>query len=215
VSQEALAAANASLSAIADQEGFAAAQPWAFDLSPYSHQLPGEVAAEFVSRLRACGQWARVHTIAAECAAVRADMGSPPMVAPFARAIAEQAMSHFQGEPRYESLRPVLRRLLQGVYGTPPVSPQASLQRRVGRLAAEPGTPPSRAPSDADSQPLLAQVSGVDGRNVPGYASPAALRYDFVSPALALAQGLMRRAPRFARLSASGAGVEIRLQLGA
>ncbi|HEX6017635.1 MAG TPA: hypothetical protein VFZ28_06020 [Burkholderiaceae bacterium] len=214
ISQEALAAANTTLAAIADEEGFASSLPWVFDLSPYAHQLPGEVAAEFVARLRAQGQWARVHAFAAECAAVRADMGSPPMLAPFARAIAEQAFAHFEGEPRYQSLRPVLRRLLQGVYGTPPAPQHAALQRRVGRVASEPVAPPSPAPGHDDPQSLLAQVAGVEARKLPGHASSSALRYAFVSPALALAQGLVQRAARYARLSASGAGVEIHLQLG-
>lgn len=208
--QEALAAANGTLTAIAEQEGFATPLPWVFDLSPYAHQLPGEVAAEFIAKLRAEGQWARVHAFAAECAAVRADMGSPPMLAPFARAIAEQAFAHFQGEPRYQSLQPVLRRLLQGVYGNPPAPVHAALLQRIGRIAAEPAAPPGHH----EARSLLAQVAGVDAKTLPGHAASSALRYEFVAPALALARGLVQRASRYARLSASGAGVEVHLQLG-
>jgi oxaloacetate decarboxylase (Na+ extruding) subunit alpha len=208
-----LAAANDALAAVADQEGFPAALPWVFDLAPFAHQLPAEVAARFMEQLRERGQWQRVHAFAAECAAVRADMGRPPMLAPFAQAIAEQAMDHFLGKPRYQSLRPVLRRLLQGVYGTPPGPLDAALQRRVGRIETEPA-----APADlgrASPQALLALVAGVDARDVPGHASLAALRYETVPPAVALARGMLQRAPRYALLSASGAGIDVRLALGA
>ncbi|AMO23561.1 carboxylase [Ramlibacter solisilvae] len=211
-SHQALAAANEGLAAIADQEGFPAAQPWVFDLAPFAHQLPGEVAARCMSQLRERGEWPRVHAFAAECAAVRADMGSPPMVAPFAQAIAEQAMSHFRGEPRYQSLRPVLRRLLQGIYGTPPGTLHDGLQQRVGRIEASSAIPADR--SYAGGQTLLAGVAGVDAREVPGHARLAALRYESVAPAVALARGLLQRASRYALVSANGAGIEIRLQLG-
>jgi oxaloacetate decarboxylase alpha subunit len=135
------------------------------------------------------------------------------MVAPFALAIAQQAMNHFLGEPRYQSLRPVLRRLLQGVYGTPPQAMDGGLQKRVGRIEAGQAIPAD--PSHAGAQALLALVAGVEARDVPGHASLAALRYESVTPAVALARGLLERAPRYALLSASGAGIEVRLQLGA
>jgi oxaloacetate decarboxylase (Na+ extruding) subunit alpha len=213
ISQQSLAAANDVLADIADQEGFPAALPWVFDLAPYAHQLPGEVAARLMAQLRERGEWSRVHAFAAECAAVRADMGSPPMVAPFAQAIAEQAMSHFQGKPRYQSLRPVLRRLLQGIYGTPPGPMHAGLQKRVGRIEA--GSATAADTSQVSAQTLLAWVAGVDAHEVPGHVSLAALHYETISPAEALARGLLRRAPRYALVSATGAGIDIRLQLGA
>jgi oxaloacetate decarboxylase (Na+ extruding) subunit alpha len=213
ISQQSLAAANEGLASIADQEGFPAALPWVFDLAPYAHQLPGEVAVRFMAQLRERGEWSRMHAFAAECAAVRADMGSPPMVAPFAQAIAEQAMSHFQGEPRYQSLRPVLRRLLQGVYGTPPGPLNAGLQRRVGRIEA--GSITRVDANRASAHTLLAWVAGVAAHEVPAQASLAALRYEAITPSVALARGLLQRAPRYALLSAHGAGIEIRLQLGA
>ena len=211
-SPEPLNAANEALAAIADQEGLPAALPWVFDLAPYAHQLPGEVAARSMAQLRERGEWPRVHAFAAECAAVRAEMGSPPMLAPFAQAIAEQAMGHFLGEPRYQRLRPVLRRLLQGVYGTPPGTMDAALQKRVGRIDAGQAAPIDAG--HAGAQALLAMVTGVDACDVPGHASPAALTYEPVTPAMALARGLLQRAPRYALLAASGAGVEVHLQLG-
>lgn len=211
-SPQALAAANERLVAIADQEGFPGALPWVFDLAPYAHQLPGEVAAQCMAQLREEGQWARLHAFAAECAAVRADMGSPPMVAPFAQAIAQQAMRHFRGEPRYQTLRPVLRRLLQGIYGAPPGPLHAGLQARVGRF--EPAQAAAEA-SPASPQAVLARVAGVDAQEVPGYAPVDALHYESVTPGVALARGLLQRAPRYAQLSASGAGIDVRLQLGA
>ena len=121
-------------------------RPWPFDLAPYVHQLPGEVAADVRSGLRERGRWADLHAFADECAAVRSEVGSPPMLAPFARAIAEQALCHCGAEPRYETLRPVLRRLLQGVYGTVNGDQRVDLQARVGSvLTSELGLPDSEA----------------------------------------------------------------------
>ncbi len=212
--QDALSLANTTLGVIADQEGFAGAMPWAFDLAPFAHQLPGEVASECVAALHQRGRWADVHVFAAECAAVRVDMGSPTMMAPFARAIAEQAMRHFDGESRYQTLRPVLRRLLQGVYGKPPRQMHASLQRRVGCLEVE---PPPRTTDSSHTEPqlLLAQVSGVDVKNLPSYVLVDKLYYETVTPQVALARALAKRAPRYALVAAAGPGVVIRLQLGA
>ncbi|MFF7578662.1 oxaloacetate decarboxylase, alpha subunit [Streptomyces sp. 136MFCol5.1] len=203
-----LLAADAILAAIADQEGFPQAASWPFDLAAYAHQLPGEVAVDFLAALRGRGRWADLHEFAAECAAVRREMGSPPMVAPFARAIAEQAISHFDGEARYESLRPVLRRLLQGAYGSVDGELRADLRMRVGVLpAAEPQA------ADVDGpEALLAWIAGIEISALPPRAAASSFSYETLTPYEALVRGLLTRAGRFAVLSLHGPGVRVHLQ---
>ncbi|MET8871211.1 hypothetical protein [Nocardia sp. NPDC004604] len=205
-----LLAADAILADIADQEGFAAAAAWPFDLATYVHQLPGEVAAEVRGVVRERGRWAELHEFATECAAVRREMGSPPMVAPFARAIAEQALCHFDGEARYESLRPVLRRLLQGVYGTPDGEARSDLQLRVGALPSSESTTVAADFETGDEDALLAWVAGVTIATVPRRVEVAP--YESSTPYERLAHGVAERAGRYAMLSVHAPGVHIHLQ---
>ncbi len=74
------------LAEIADRHGFAPARAWVFDLAPYVHQLPGDVAAQAMQRLSELGLTHKLHAFAHECARVRSEVGAPPMLAPFARA---------------------------------------------------------------------------------------------------------------------------------
>jgi oxaloacetate decarboxylase alpha subunit len=200
--------ADAILAAIADQEGFPPAASWPFDLATYAHQLPGEVAADFLAAVRSRGRWADLHEFAAECAAVRREMGSPPMVAPFARAIAEQASSHFDGEARYESLRPVLRRLLQGAYGSVDGELRADLRIRVGVL------PAAESPAEDIDGPeaLLARATGVEVSALPPRTATSESDYQTQTPYESLVRGLIERAGRFAVLSLQGPGVRVHLQ---
>ncbi|MFC9660023.1 hypothetical protein ACFVJ5_07270 [Nocardia sp. NPDC127606] len=207
---DSLLSADAILAEIADQEGFPAAAPWPFDLATYVHQLPGEVAADVRSALR--GRWADLHEFAAECAVVRREMGSPPMVAPFARAIAEQAMCHFDGEQRYESLRPVLRRLLQGVYGTVDGELRTDLQERIGLVLSSDASPMTvEADLGADEAVLLAWVAGVTVAAIPPRAN-AVRPYEALTPYESLARGLLERAGRYTTLSVQAPGIRIHLQ---
>ncbi len=206
--QGSLLEADAILAAIADQEGFPQAASWPFDLAAYAHQLPGEVAVDFLVALRDRRRWADLHEFAAECAAVRREMGSPPMVAPFARAIAEQAIGHFDGEARYESLRPVLRRLLQGAYGSVDGELRADLRMRVGVLPAV-----EHLVTDVDGPAaLLAWVAGVEVSALPPRTPAVSSRYETLTPYESLVRGLLTRAGRFAVLSLQGPGVRVHLQ---
>jgi oxaloacetate decarboxylase alpha subunit len=196
---ERVAEGQARLAAVGDQEGFPQSLPWAFDLAPYVHQLPGEVAAEVMRSLR--GRLADLHAYAHECQQIRHDYGSPPMLQPFARAIAVQALAHINGEPRYATLQPGSRRTLQGAYGE--LAPmRTDLRHRVGALAA-PRVPPS-PPSDDDA--LLALVGGIEPSAPPPWQ---ALRYETLSPEHVLAQGLLQRWAAYAKLSVTGPNLAI------
>jgi oxaloacetate decarboxylase alpha subunit len=204
------------LAELADRHGFAPAAAWVFDLAPYAHQLPREVAAQFMQRLAELGLAHKLHAFASECARVRNDIGAPPMLAPFARPIAEQALLHLQGAPRYAELRPGVRRTVQQIYGAMPGAVDTRLAQRVGAV------PKTSAPSVAslrtmhpeanDAALVLAQTCGVAPDTVPAPASPEGLRYVPTTPADALLAGLTARAARYAQLGVQGPGVAIQLQ---
>jgi oxaloacetate decarboxylase (Na+ extruding) subunit alpha len=212
----AVSEADRLLAELADRHGFAPARAWVFDLAPYVHQLPGEVAAEFRQRLAALGLHHKLHAFANECARVRNDIGAPPMLAPFARPIAEQALLHLQGAPRYAELRPGLRRIVQQVYGAMPKAVDTGLAQRVGAVPKTSATSMKSLrtmhPEANDAALVLAQTCGVAPDTVPAPASLEALRYAAITPADALLAGLTARAARYAQLDVQGPGVAIQLQ---
>lgn len=203
------------LAELADRHGFAPARPWVFDLAPYAHQLPGEVAVLFMQRLATLGLGHKLHAFANECVRVRSDIGGPPMLAPFARPIAEQALLHLVGTPSYAELRPGVRRAVQQVHGATSGAVDARLARRVGAVPKIPA--PSVAalraacPQASDAALVLAQTCGVAPEALPAPAAPEALRYFPTTPSDALLAGLTARAARYAQLDVNGPGVAIQL----
>jgi oxaloacetate decarboxylase alpha subunit len=138
---------------------------------------------------------------------VRSEVGSPPMLAPFARSIAEQALLHLQGTPRYAEIRPGVRRAVQQAHGATPGTVDAALARRLGALPRA-----SRPAAQAkDAALVTSQVCGVAPEALPARAEAAALRYVRTTPADALVAGLTARAARYARLGVSGPDVAIEI----
>ncbi|MEJ8859657.1 hypothetical protein WKW79_34210 [Variovorax robiniae] len=204
------------LTSIADRHGFEAGRAWVFDLAPYAHQLPGDIAAHCMRQLTDSGLVHKLHAFANECARIRNDLGLPPMLAPFAQPIAEQALMHLQGMPRYAELRPGVRRALQQVYGAAPGSVDAGLARRVGALpqTESPWVELLRTayPTASDAALVTALVCGVEPDTHPAPASAEALRYVQTTPTDALIAGLTERAARYAQLEVTGPGVAVQLQ---
>jgi oxaloacetate decarboxylase alpha subunit len=204
------------LADIAERHGFAPGRAWVFDLAPYTHQLPGDVAAQCMQALAESGLQHRLHDFASECARVRGEVGSPPMLAPFARPIAEQALLHLQGVPRYAEIRPGVRRALQQVHGASRGPVDARLAQRIGALpkAADPSIATLRKahPAATDAALVLAQACGAAPESLPAAASPESLRYVATTPVDALLAGLTARAAGYAQLRVTGPGVSIQLQ---
>lgn len=209
-------AASRALATLAQRHGLPEARPWAFSLAPYIHQLPGAVAAEFMERLDGCNLQSKLNEFAQECARVRDELGSPPMLAPFARPIAQQAWMHVNGLPRYAELQPGLRRVAQHVYGPTPGPVDKQLARRVGRLPQQrPQTMQAlraQCPGASDSALVLAQICGVGPDKLPAPAAPDAVAYGATTPTDALIAGLSARASRFAELHVFGPQLSVRLR---
>ena len=210
--------ANRQFVTLAERHGFPAAKPWAFNLTPYIHQLPGDVAAEFMERIDALDLLAKLSDFANECSRIRGELGKPPMLAPFARPIAEQALLHLQGLPRYAELRPGVRRIIQQTYGQTPGAVDAGLARRVGQLAKGRALslkelrPPWPGVKDADL--VLAQVCGVSPMSLPVPAARESMIYVATTPTAALIEGLSARAAGFAQLNVFGPDLAIQLRGG-
>jgi oxaloacetate decarboxylase alpha subunit len=194
--------AQAQLAAVADQEGFAESVPWAFDLSPYEHQLPGEIAAQALQALRERGRLADLFEFSRECTRIRQELGQPPMLQPFASAIARQALEHLDGTPRFATLQPALRRWLQGCYG-PIDTSLISVQQRIGAVA-NPDRPIHRPASE---EALAARICGC-----PALPPVQKLHYEMRTPEQALTHGLLQRWPDYTVLSVTGPGLSIHLE---
>lgn len=198
-----VAQANAALAKVADQEGFPASLPWAFDLAPYIHKLPGEVAAEAMAKLRQCGRVAELHAFAHECEKVRREVGSPPMLQPFARPVMLMALAHMSGGERHTRLYPALRRMLQGLYG-PPDAALDALRCRVGACHS-----PRTIPVPEDDDGLIAAIAGIEPAQLPARQR---MQYESVTPEQALAKGLLQRWEAYETLHVTGPGLAIRLE---
>lgn len=213
VNQEVLATANKVLGDIAGSEDFAAAIPWGFELAPYVHQLPGNVASWAVNKLRGEGNWNLLNEFSHECVRVREDIGSPPMLSPFARGVAEQALLNLNAERRYSELRPIVRRSLQGVYGPARTPVNAALLDWVGAVGA---TSPSSwdelctaNPSASDEQRITVAVSGRSVEDQPRPAKMNQLIYKAKTPAQLLSEGLKQYVGSFGVVRVSGPGIDI------
>lgn len=194
--------AQAQLAGVADQEGFAENQPWAFDLAPFEHQLPGEIAAEAMQALRDRARLADLFEYSRECTRIRQELSNPPMLQPFARAIAHQALEHLDASPRYATLQPTLRRWLQGCYG-PIDTSLNSLQQRIGAVAH----PGRGIDVPACDEALAALVCGC-----PALPPLHSLHYEVRTPEQALTLGLLQRWPDYTVLSVTGPGLSIHLE---
>jgi len=166
--------------------------------------------------LNALGLAHKLHAFAHECARVRSELGAPPMLAPFARAIAEQALLHLHGGPRYAAIRPGVRRALQQVHGAATGVVDAGLARRVGAVPKTPATPmaalKAQHPETSDAAWVLSSACGAAPAALPAPAGRDALHYVATTPVDALLAGLTARAARYAQLEVRGPGVAIQLQ---
>ncbi len=210
---ERLARADAILQDIADRENFPVGNPWVFDLAPYAHQLPGDVAAEAMRRLREGGKWHLLHRYARECARIRQEIGSPPMLYPFAPAIAEQAFIHLETGERYSRILPVVRRTVQQIYGKTPGEIDVDLLARLGAL--EPGCT-SRSdrlqepcPSGQAEQRVLEYVTALTPEEQPRPSRLEALVYDEIAAEEKLERGLQEYSSRYAYLGFTGPGIDL------
>ena len=92
-----------------------------YDEFHFHHQMPGGMISNLKYQLSTVGLEDRLEDILEEAGQVRADLGYPIVVSPFAQYIITQSvlnvMGRNQGKPRYESVPDEVRLYVRGGYG--------------------------------------------------------------------------------------------------
>jgi len=116
---------QAHLDSEARRLGYAPGAPCDFDAASVGHQIPGGVMSNLTAQLKSAGLESKLPEVLEECTRVRADLGWPIQVTPFAQFIGVQAtLNIIQGE-RYKTVPDEVKKYALGYYGTllSPVDP--------------------------------------------------------------------------------------------
>lgn len=109
------------LTYIAAREGKPTGEVQQYDEFLYHHQCPGGMVSNLQYQLQAMGLEDRLDEILEEAGHVRADLGYPIVVSPFAQYIVTQAvlnvMGRLNGKERYDSVPDEVRLYVRGGYG--------------------------------------------------------------------------------------------------
>ncbi|MDA7945908.1 MAG: pyruvate carboxylase subunit B [Hyphomicrobiaceae bacterium] len=128
------------LAYIAEKENKPVGSPREYDEFHYHHQCPGGMVSNLQYQLETMGLEGRLEEILDEAGRVRADLGYPIVVSPFAQYIVTQAvlnvMGKDQGKARYETVPDEVRLYVQGGYGEIAGEIDPNLYDRITRGAA-------------------------------------------------------------------------------
>src|ERR1051325_10951444 len=103
--------------AIAKRDRLAVGKPFAYDVSQYSHQVPGGVISNLRHQLRVIGKEEKVTETLEEAARVRADFGYPIMVTPLSQFVVSQAAINIIVGERYKEVIDQVIQLALGIWG--------------------------------------------------------------------------------------------------
>ena len=109
------------LAFIAEKEGKPVGKPAEYDEFHYHHQVPGGMISNLKYQLETLGIADKLEEVMEEAGHVRADLGYPIVVSPFAQYIITQSvlnvMGRMQGRQRYDSVPNEVRLYVRGGYG--------------------------------------------------------------------------------------------------
>ncbi len=190
---------------IADREGFTKSAPLDYDLSHYSHQVPGGMVSNFRASLAEVGLSDRMEDVLKECALVRKDLGYPMLITPFAQLVGGQALLNVINDERYKVVLDATKRFAVGYWGKPPAPvDQEALDRIVENGSKDiPLVPPPsrndvadlrrRFPNMSDEERLLRNM--VPGKHIDEMLAVRDVPqpYRFLSPSERLIEGLAAR----------------------
>ena len=164
-------AAAARLEAIARGCDKPTGAPNEYDEFHFHHQVPGGMISNLEYQLSGLGLENRLDEILEEAGRVRADLGYPIVVSPFAQYIITQAIMNVLGKERYATVPDEVRRYVLGGYGEIAGKIGSNLFDRIARgqepITERPGAlvPPAldriraeRGPFESDDDLLLAAV---------------------------------------------------------
>ena len=103
--------------AIARRDGLAIGKPFAYDLSQYSHQVPGGVISNLRHQLRVIGKEDKLAETLEEAARVRADFGYPIMVTPLSQFVVSQAAINVIVGESYKEITDQVIQYALGIWG--------------------------------------------------------------------------------------------------
>jgi len=143
-----VAGISAYLDHLAERTGKPKGEPRDFEASYLEHQIPGGVHSNLKAQLEAAGLGHKLPEVLEESARVRADLGYPIQVTPFAQLIGVQATLNVVTGDRYSVVPVEVKKYALGYYGKllAPVKPDV-LDRIVERGSRTiPLTPPKLEP---------------------------------------------------------------------
>ncbi len=139
VDLERIEEAAARLAVIARGADKPTGSPVEYDEFHFHHQVPGGMISNLEYQLSTLGIEDRLDEILEEAGRVRADLGYPIVVSPFAQYIVTQAVMNVMGAERYASVPDEVRRYVLGGYGEIADEIDPNLFDRIAR-GAEPIT---------------------------------------------------------------------------
>jgi len=143
---------SAHFEAVALRDGKPLGRPMDFDASSFGHQIPGGVLSNLAAQLKAAGLEHKLPEVLDECSNVRAELGWPIQVTPFAQLIGVQATLNIIRGERYAVVPDEVKKYSLGHYGKllAPVDPNV-LDRIVSNgsqyIAREPRRPEPALPA--------------------------------------------------------------------
>ncbi len=199
------------LAFIAEREDQPIGQALEYDEFHFHHQVAGGMISNLRVQLATVGLEDRIEEILEEAGRVRADLGYPIVVSPFAQYIITQAvlnvMGMDQGRERYQTVPDEIRLYVRGGYGEIAGEIEANLYDRITRgaeaITERPGAlvPPAlgrlrkaRGPFESDDDLLLAAFYDETQYGALKDAGPITTDYPLMeTPLVTLIKGLAER----------------------
>jgi oxaloacetate decarboxylase alpha subunit len=145
-------AVAAHFEAVAARDDKPRGRPMDFDASSFGHQIPGGVLSNLTAQLKAAGLAHKLPEVLEECSRVRAELGWPIQVTPFAQLIGVQATLNVIRGERYAVVPDEVKKYALGYYGKllAPVDPDV-LDRIIANgsqyISREPRRPEPALPA--------------------------------------------------------------------
>ena len=117
VNVEALGPVRDHFSRIAGREGLPVGEPREYDQAWYGHQVPGGMISNLRHQLKLMGKEDNLHEVLEETTRVRAEMGYPIMVTPFAQFVGSQAAINVILGERYKEVTDQVIQYALGLWG--------------------------------------------------------------------------------------------------
>jgi len=117
INMEPLPAVSEHFGDIAKREGLPVGAPREFDQSWYGHQVPGGMISNLRHQLKLMGKEEKLDQVLEETARVRAELGYPIMVTPFAQFVGSQAAINVIVGERYREVTDQVIQYALGLWG--------------------------------------------------------------------------------------------------